>query len=476
MKIKNYYVHLSDCMKKLFLFIATMFMSAMLAGQDITGQWSGSLSVQGVTLRLVFHIERNGEAFSATLDSPDQGAIGIPCDTVTFENRRLKIGLKSIGATYEATLHNDTLKGSFTQMGQHFPLELRQDTADIKRLNRPQEPQPPFPYHSEEVKFVNRIDSITLAGTLTLPSGEGRFPVVVLLSGSGQQNRDEELMGHKPFWVLADYLTRHGIGVLRYDDRGIGQSTGTFQTATSYDFSKDAEAAVNYLLTRKDIDTKRIGLIGHSEGAIIASMIAARNKHVAFIVLLAGVGIRGDELIKKQTDAIAEVSGTPDSVRMTTNRIYANLCDMVLASNAPERLSADLTAYMREEMRLYRQDLTVEQREQIVAVKVKLMSSPWMQYFIRYNPSPVLQQVTCPVLALNGALDVQVDAEMNLSAIRKALEEGGNTNISIVKLSGLNHLFQECQTGALSEYAKIEQTISPTALDEIVKWLEKQIR
>lgn len=454
--------------------MVAMFITGMLSAQEITGRWTGSISLGNIKLRLVFHIQQSEQGLSATLDSPDQDAKGIPCDTVTFNPPALRIVTRSIGASYDAVLENDTLKGFFSQVGMKMQLDMVRDDTSGDLVKRPQEPSPPFPYHSEEVTFVNSTDNITLAGTLTLPAKEGEFPVVVLISGSGPQNRDEELMGHKPFLVIADYLTRNGIGVLRYDDRGTAQSGGRFATATSSDFSNDAEAAIEYLRTRHEVDSLRIGLIGHSEGGIIAPMVAARNRRVAFIVMLAGVGVPGHELMKTQVEDMAKASGVPDSARKINNRIAERIYELILTSSDQDYVLDSLTACMRQSLQAILPGSSPEEKNPIIQFNAKRMLSPWMQYFLRYDPAPTLRKVTCPVLALNGTKDTQVAAQSNLSAIRKALEEGGNTDLTVRELPGLNHLFQECTTGALNEYATIEQTFAPSALEVIVAWIKER--
>ncbi|HUH45644.1 MAG TPA: alpha/beta hydrolase, partial [Arenibacter sp.] len=256
--------------KKVVLTLIIGFISLSGLGQDISGAWNGVLKVQGIQLRLVFNIDKTANGYIATMDSPDQGTNGIPVTTTSFDNSLLKISIASAGIEYEGVLDQDhIINGNFRQAGQSFPLSLSK-SEKVEKSVRPQEPIKPYPYYEEEIYFENREDAVKLSGTLTLPRKDGFFPAVILISGSGPQNRDEELMGHKPFLVLSDYLTKNGIAVLRYDDRGVGASTGDFKTATSLDFSKDAEAGVQYLKTRKEIDTKKIGLIGHSEGGLIA--------------------------------------------------------------------------------------------------------------------------------------------------------------------------------------------------------------
>lgn len=466
-------------MKKQIVFILALLTSMVLFSQSPVGSWNGLLKVQGQQLRLVINIQQAENGYKATMDSPDQGAKDIPVDRVTFNNDTLTLEVKTIGITYTGVLGADkVIKGTFTQMGMSLPLDLSAQPVEKEKLVRPQEPQKPFPYYTEEVKFTNPNGDI-LAGTLTLPKKEGKFPVVVMISGSGAQNRDEELMGHKPFLVIADFLTRNGIGVLRYDDRGTAQSTGDFQKATSIDLAKDAEAAVSYLLTRKEINKKKIGLIGHSEGGIIAPIVAVRNKKVAFIVMLAGPGLRGKELLVLQTEAIGKASGMNTTEMEKVTKLNTGAYNIVLNANDTSKLKSDLNTYFQRTLKdnpNLSEKSTIEQIEMQVKGYTEQLSSPWMQYFIKYDPFPMLKKVKCPTLALNGSKDLQVPSVENLAAIRKAFSESGNKKLTAVELPGLNHLFQESTTGSPIEYAKIEQTFSPVALNEILKFIRIQTK
>ena len=466
-------------MKKQIIFIFALFVSAALFSQSPVGSWNGLLKVQGQQIRLVINIQQAENGYKATMDSPDQGAKGIPVDRVTFVNDTLKFEVKMIGVTYTGVLGSDNvIKGTFTQMGMSLPLDLSAQTVEKEKIVRPQEPQKPYPYYTEEVKFTNHGGDI-LAGTLTLPKKTGKYPVVVLITGSGPQNRDEELMGHKPFLVIADYLTRNGIGVLRYDDRGTAQSTGDFQKATSVDLANDAEAAVRYLLTRKEINKKKIGLSGHSEGGIIAPMVAARNKKVAFIVMLAGPGLRGKELLELQTAAIAKASGMTETELANVLKLNSGAYNLVLHSNDTVKLKTDLTDYFRKNLKdnpTPDENPTQEQLDMQAKGYTNQLASPWMQYFIKYDPFPTLRKVKCPTLALNGSKDLQVPPAENLALIRKAFTDSGNKKLTAIELPGLNHLFQESTTGSPAEYAKIEQTFSPKALDEILKFIRQQVK
>ncbi|KAA6302122.1 MAG: Esterase EstD [Candidatus Ordinivivax streblomastigis] len=423
-------------------------------------------------------IKQKQDTNNATMDSPDQGVKGIPATATSFENTVLKIAIENIGVEYEGNWGNDNIiTGKFKQMAQSFPLNLSKETIEKEKFVRPQEPVKPYLYHEEEVFFENTKADITLAGTLTLPKKEGSFPVVVLISGSGAQNRDEELMGHKPFLVLADYLTKNGIAVLRFDDRGTAASTGNFQTATSFDFSKDVEAGVKYLQTRKEINKKKIGLAGHSEGGIIAPMLASHSKDIAFIILLAGTGIPGKQLLLAQQELIAKASGMNEMDSQKAKAINTKVFETVVKSKNQEQLKAELTEYLTQVLKDNPEINPQGMSEDVfIQSQVDGIASPWMQYFIQYNPATALEKVKCPVLAINGTKDLQVPAKINLDAIKAALTKGGNQHVTTKEFPGLNHLFQECATGLPAEYATIEQTFAPIVLEEILKWIQIQTK
>jgi len=466
-------------MKKISLIVLTSLFSLTVLGQDIIGQWNGALKVQGTQMRLVFNITKTDNGVSSTMDSPDQGAKGIPTTTTSFENSILKITIANAKIEYEGTLGKDNIiVGTFKQGGQSFPMNISKEVIEKEKLVRPQEPTKPYSYYSEDITFENKNAGISLAGTLTLPKKDGVFPVVILISGSGPQNRDEELLGHKPFLVLSDYLTKNGIAVLRYDDRGTALSKGDFKTATSADFATDVESAISYLKTRKEINKKKIGLIGHSEGGLIAPMVASKSNDVAFIVLLAGTGIQGDQILLLQQKLIGKASGISDEDLQKNEIENRKTFDIVNKSTNLEQLNNDLTIYIMQSLK----DNPNSEKpqgmsdEDFVKLQVKQIANPWMQYFIKYNPAPALEKVKCPVLAINGEKDLQVPPKENLEAIKKALTKGGNKKVTTIELPNLNHLFQECKTGSPEEYATIEQTFSPTALNEILKWLQTQTK
>lgn len=465
-------------MKKNLLLSLLMLTTTMIFSQDITGDWNGLLKVSGMQMRLVFHITKIGTSFNATMDSPDQGAKDIPMSKTTFENSALTIEMAAAKIEYSGILKNDTVFGKFTQAGQSIPLNLSRNAIKKVETKRPQEPAKPYLYYSEEVTFENLKDKITLSGTLTLPKKDGKFPVVVLISGSGPQNRDEELMGHKPFLVLSDFLTRNGIAVLRYDDRGSYASKGNFAKATTNDFATDVQAAVSYLKTRKEIDAKHIGLIGHSEGAIIAPIVAANDKSISFIVLMAGTAISGGDLLLLQQEAIGRASGMTEEKLKETAEINTEIYKIVKASNDSASASKKISDFMIQKMKEtptmdIPKGTTIEDISKQV---VNQTTSPWMFHFIKYNPAIILEKVKCPVLAINGDKDLQVSSKVNLLEIEKALKKGGNNKVTIKKLPRLNHLFQESTTGLPTEYAQIEQTMSPTALETIKNWIKETIK
>jgi pimeloyl-ACP methyl ester carboxylesterase len=468
-------------MKKRLLFtvclLALCFSSLAQTPSPIAGDWLGTLNISAVKLRLVFHIQPDGNGYKATLDSPDQGAKGIPVDKVEFRNDSLSVFMNRLGATYWGVYRRDSayVQGTFTQGGQSLPLTLRKTTGEVT-LKRPQEPKPPYPYKEEQVVYENTAAHTQLAGTLTYPATGSKFPVVILITGSGPQDRDETLMGHKPFLVLADYLTRQGIAVLRVDDRGVGQSTGNFATATSADFAEDVKAGIAYLKTRKEINPKKIGLIGHSEGGMIAPMVAANNPDVAFLVLMAGPGITGKEILRTQTGEIYRKMGVPETEVQKILAYSEDSQKIVEQTEAdPQKLKAAYETLIQQHFagmsEARKAELGINADTEVA--QVTTMRSPWMRYFVAFDPVPVLKQVKAPVLAINGTKDVQVLADINLKGIETALKQGGNKHVAIQKLEGLNHLFQKANTGLPAEYSTIEETINPEALTLMGNWVKK---
>lgn len=466
-------------MKKSYLSFLLLFLLgySAIAQKQFEGSWSGILKIQSMELGLVFNIKNNNGQLEATMDSPNQGAKGIPVKSVSTNKDSIYIEMPEIQLVYKgALLDQNNIKGSFTQRGQAFPLDLSK-TLSLKN-SRPQEPQPPFPYQEEKVNFDNKSAGIQLAGTLTLPQGKGPFPAVVLVSGSGPQDRDETLLGHKPFLVLADYLTRNGYAVLRYDDRGVAQSGGEFEDATSADFATDAWAAVQFLQTRKEINKKRIGIMGHSEGGMIATKLAATQKELAFIVMLAGPGMRGDHILLQQQEIIAKGSGVPDSILRQSLNSNKNIYDIINAGDKdPKVREQKLKRYLANEFKEGRLPHEAgTEKDSVINTYLQAVSDPWTTYFIQYDPQPDLVKIKIPVLALIGAKDHQVLPEFNIPALKSAFAKGKNQKATVLELEGLNHLFQEAQTGMPQEYSSIEQTFAPSAMKTILDWLNKQTK
>lgn len=341
---------------------------------------------------------------------------------------------------------------------------------------RPQEPKEPFNYISEDIVFTNYAsDSIQLAGTITLPKNIKNPPVAILISGSGAQNRNEELLGHKPFLVISDYLTNHGIAVLRYDDRGVGESKGNFQTATTFDFATDVEAAITYLKSRNDIDKTKIGLIGHSEGGLIAPIVASRNKDIVFIVLLAGPGLNGADILITQTRKAAELAGTPEGFIDENEKLASIIYEIIRINTDEDIIKTKITKALNDYKTNYPLSVLAPYITPVmIEQQLSILNSDWLCNFIRTEPKDYLEKTMCPVLALNGSKDFQVLPDINLEVIKNALEKAGNKDVTIKKIAGLNHLFQTAETGSMQEYEKIEETFSPIALELIKNWILKR--
>jgi alpha/beta superfamily hydrolase len=467
-------------MKKITLTLSFALLTALSYAQTITGAWYGTLVIPGKAIHLVFHIAQNGGIYSSTMDSPDQGATGLPADKTTFEGNQLIIDAAKYGIKYSGTYRPDSNRfdGIFTQGVVQIKLNLTATKATNVVLAvqpRPQDPKD-FPYKQENIKFTNPRGGNQLAGTLTMPANGKTTKIIVLITGSGPQNRNEEItqFNHRPFLVWSDWLTRKGFAVLRYDDRGVAQSTGDFRAATSADFADDAEAAVSYIQSRADLNKLNIGLMGHSEGGIIAPMVASRNKAVKFIIMLAGPGVPVSELMIKQTADQARLSGAPaDVIKLgtaTNQKMYAAFKQY---NNLPaDAFKAKLDTLLINEFKSYPPGVLGNDKiNDLVKSTVAEIGGTWYRYFININPATYLSKVTCPVLALNGTLDMQVNAEANLAAIKAILQQYGNTNHQEIALPGLNHLFQRAVTGSIAEYAQNTETVNPIALQKVADWL-----
>jgi len=455
--------------------------------------WTGTLKtgLQDLEMRLRGYRQPDG-SLRYLVDSTTQRAGGFLARVTTQDDQHLELEIPALRATYrgEYTEDRQKLGGKWRQV---FALDLefqrvaadRLEQLEPRRPRRPQQPQPPFPYRVREVQFPGDQGKHQLAGTLTLPEGaalpEGdkRFPLAILISGSGPQDRDSTILDHRPFLVLADYLTRQGIAVLRYDERGVGESGGDFATATSLDFAGDVQAAVAFARTLPEIDPSQIGLIGHSEGGLIAPLVASRDPQIAWLVLLAAPAVNGRQILLAQGQAILAAEGTAAQEQLLQRQLQEMLFDQIDRIDPAAELDPQLDAVATELLERLSQDLgqpewSPQERENLLAgIRSGLQSlhSPWFRHFLDYEPGPTLEQVHCPVLALGGSLDLQVDSQVNLPLIEQHLRAGGNSQVTVRQLSGLNHLFQSCDSGAVTRYEKIEETLAPQFLEIVSTWI-----
>ena len=441
-----------------------LWSNSSLIAQKYEGHWQGNLVVSGVALPIVFHIEKDKETYKGSMDSPQQGAFGIPIPECKVDENGIFIGLSGLGITYQGKLVNDSIKGDFIQGGKSYDLNLaRMKTDKYQAPKRPQEELGKIKYLSEDVSFINPKARIKLAGTLTKPKGKGPFPAVILVSGSGPQDRNEDMLGHKPFLIIADYLTNNGIAVLRFDDRGVGKSEGDFNNATSADFATDVEAGIKFLKLQKGIDVKNVGIIGHSEGGIIAPLVASKDSTINFIVLLAGPGIFIRDLMLTQMSDV--MKSQKDSDSLVTAQTETNRKAFEILLNTPDNFDAK-----NKLMKLYQaSDTSATENE--IRQAVNQMTNPWFRYFISYNPQISLEQTKCRVLAINGDKDLQVDSKANLNGIETALKAGGNKDFKIVEMPNMNHLFQTTTNGSIAEYGQLEETFSPKVLELMKDWI-----
>ena len=475
-------------MKKTALILFSAFLLGKADAQkNITGTWEGRLSAASTSLRLVIHIKADKDGgYSALLDSPDQGAKDIPVSRIQMAGDSLYVEIATARATVSGILTSDSTFSGEWQQGASLPLELKKQSTVTPQANllRPQTPTPPFPYQSLDVVYNNKDKSIRYGATVTKPKGKGPFPALLLLTGSGPQNRDEELFGHKPFAVIADYLTRRGYLVLRADDRGVGQTTGNREQATSEDFATDAVAGINYLRSLPDVDKGKIGLLGHSEGGMIAQIVAAQRNDIAFVIMLAAPGQQVIDLMTGQNKAILQSAGLPPATVKSYAALYKPLVSAIAFSNTD---SAAFTAATRvvdawllnapKETVMHTTGISDEEsKKKFVRQFVSSAGSPWFRYFLRYKPDDYVRKMKARVLALNGDRDIQVLSGANLAALKTSLQKSRVKNFDVIELKGLNHLFQQCKTCTINEYAQLEETIAPQALATIGSWLAKHIK
>jgi pimeloyl-ACP methyl ester carboxylesterase len=437
-------------------------MLIQIAAAAIVGTYQGEIKAGPFALHLVLTIAASGEG---KLRVPEQGNVELPIEKVEIDGAKVTFQIPKIGARFNGELKGETIEGTWEQGGRGMPIAFKRTEAPVT-LRRPQEPQPPYPYVEEEVRY--RGPAGMLAGTFTHPKGAGPFPTALLITGSGQQNRDEELFGHKPFKLIADALTRRGVAVLRVDDRGVGGSEGDPRTATSADFADDVRAGIAFLRARKDVNPARVGLIGHSEGGAIAPMVCATDPRLAFEVLLVGPGVNGGELVTGQARELMTRSGVPPAQLEGNMKAQETVIGLVRTVKDPEALKNQVKATLQP---LTREDGTghAQLTPAEVERQAEAAAMPWFRFFVNYEPGPTLAKVKTPTLALNGSLDMQVPAAQNLTAIKQA-----NPKITTRELMGLNHLFQHATTGMPGEYAAIEETMAPEALEAITTWVADQ--
>lgn len=445
----------------------------------VVGEWTGTLDAGGTKLAIVFHIEAGPDgSFTGSLDSPDQGAFGIPVSGVRVDGDEITFEVAAARAEYRGTVAGDgeSLSGVWSQGGATLPLDLRKDgDGRSERPPRPQEPSEPLPYDVEEVTIRHEAAGIELAGTLTTPRGPGPFPAAVLVSGSGPQDRDESIAGHKPFLVLADHLTRAGIAVLRYDDRGAGRSTGVHATATTEDFAADALAAVAFAVAQPRVAGDRVGIVGHSEGGLVGPMAAARSDDVAFVVMLAGPGVTGLEILLEQGRLIARAGGSDPAVVEMNARVQTGLAEIAAAEPDPEAAEPRMRSFLHDEIagipEGVREAVEAQFTSELLDQTIETVNGPWFRFFMHHDPRPDLRRLDVPVLALFGEKDLQVPPAQSAGEVERALTASSSPDWSVRTLDGLNHLFQEAETGNPAEYARLEQTMSPEALSTVSDWI-----
>lgn len=437
----------------------------------VEGLWQGAVETHGMRLRFQLHVFHDSEShLIAALDSPDQGVSGLPANRVSLRDAAFHFEIPSVAGVYQGTLNaaNNEITGKWSQTSaDNLPLNFKRSDQTLELL-RPQTPQEPFPYREVEVTFTGAGEGVTLAGTLTVPKGAGPFPAALLIAGSGPQDRDEAIAKHLPFSVIADALTRKGIVVLRYDKRGIGKSTGNADAATTMDLAADARAALDFLKSRKEVDGSRIGLLGHSEGAIIAPYLAAHSQDVAWLVLLAGPATKGENTLLDQSELIGRAGGLNEDQLDASLGFDRAAYALVRQEKDPKVLTQKLTELVKSS------GLDAALPPAALETQMRMLTSPWFRFFLDYDPLPSVKAVKCPILALYGQKDLQVSSKQNLPLLQEALKQAGNSGAEVKELPELNHLFQHAYVGTPSEYAAIEETFSPEALKLVVDWVAER--
>jgi len=477
--------------KRLLFLCPIIFFCTCSFGQSITGTWQGSLDIQGNQLPIIFHIVKDSTSkLTAKFDSPSQRAFNLPCSEVIIKDDSVILMIALIKGKYAGLLDKNRkqITGSWFQGAGSLPLTINKTSETVKEQKRPQTPKAPFGYHADDVEYFNTDRSIRYGATLTYPETDPTkpnqtYPAVILITGSGQQDRDETIFGHKPFAVIADYLTKRGFAVLRVDDRGMGKTAGNFDTSTTLDFVKDVEAGLDFLEKQPMVNKEKIGLIGHSEGGMIAPIVAGERKEINFIVMLAGPGIPIKDLMQQQTEAIVfSEGGSPAEARarvFQANAVWEEMKKKEDSATTVKNIRTKIDVWAKTvdtaTLAKIRRANKAPINDQIIQA-MEVMGSNWYRYFISFNPQPYLQKLNCKVLALNGSKDVQVVAPSNLAGIKSSLKKSKSPEYDIIEIPGLNHFFQTCIKCSPSEYNDLEETFSPTALDIIGNWLLKNIQ
>jgi uncharacterized protein len=471
-----------------------VFLVLLSQAQNITGTWQGNLDVQGNQIPIVFHIKKDSlNKWLSSFDSPSQHAFNLPCSEVILKDDSIILMMAILNGKYAGLLNKEKsqITGSWFQGAGSLPLTVKKTSETVKEQKRPQTPRPPFPYHSEEIMYTNADKSIQYGGTLTYPKSDSltgsaeshSFPAVILITGSGQQDRDESIYGHKPFAVIADYFTKRGFVVLRVDDRGIGKTTGIFSEATTMDFAKDLEAGLDFLEKQPMVNKNKIGLIGHSEGGMIAPIVADERREIKFVILLAGPGIPIIDLMQQQIEAVSISNGDSPAVANANGQ----LMHIVWEETSKNEDSAMTVEHIRMKIENWSKTLDTAtlakfkiqyagNLNNLITQAMATLHSKWYKYFISFNPQPYLENLDCKVLALNGSKDVQVIAATNLKGIRQSLQKSKSPQYDVVEIPGLNHLFQSCIKCNPAEYNDLEESFSPIALDMIGNWLQKNVQ
>ncbi len=475
---------------RLLVLVVGVFATVVAAAQgfraerppfDLSGHWEGEIELPSSPLRVLldFTAEETpveeipgADRWRGTIDIPAQSARGLPLTDISVDGDRVRFTISGVpgSPTFDGVYRGGELAGDFTQGAARLAFRLGRDV--VESPSRPQDPVAPLPYDEHEVVYAN--GDITLAGTLTLPSGSGPFPGVVLVSGSGPQNRDGELFDHRPFRVIADALTRRGIAVLRSDDRGVGGSTGDLDSVTTVDFAADAASALELLRARPEVADDRVGIIGHSEGGLVAPIAANRSEAVAFVVLLAGPGVSGGELLPVQTERLAVAMGGAPEVVAAQRTLVEEAVELLSGEAEEEAIRAALEDVARRQLDLggdAAREALGDDPAVAIEQQIDRLLTPWFRFFVLYDPRPALMALRVPVLALNGTLDLQVDVDQNLPAIEAALTAAGNPDWTARRMEGLNHLFQHTTTGSPLEYGRIEETLAPEVLELVGDWI-----